>query len=135
MPLADFEAAAPASFREGAAGAHALMCRRLAHEKHARGEALAQLEQLKSRRDALAAIAAARWGFLTGLQARPQALSNPVAGVDRRCAGASWPAAGAPDTRGGFQWCWAGGRGPLELPGWAAGTPRCVRRVRGGGSH
>jgi len=74
MPLADFKAAAPASLREGAAGAHALMCRRLAHEKHARGEALAQLEQLKSRRDALAAIAAARWGFLTGLQARPQAM-------------------------------------------------------------
>ena len=35
------------------------MCSRLAHEKHARAEAVARLEQLKSRRDALAAIARA----------------------------------------------------------------------------
>ena len=46
------------------------MCSRLAHEKHARAEAVARLEQLKSRRDALAAISAQRSDFLSSLQAR-----------------------------------------------------------------
>ena len=45
-----------------------VMCSRLAHEKHARAEAVARLEQLKSRRDALAAIAGQRSDFLCSLQ-------------------------------------------------------------------
>lgn len=54
------------------------MCSRLAYEKHARAEAVARLEQLKSRRDALAAIAAQRSGFLCCLQVRCSGCCLPV---------------------------------------------------------
>ena len=55
------------------------MCSRLAHEKHARAEAVARLEQLKSRRDALAAIAAQRSDFLCSLQVRCSGHCLPLA--------------------------------------------------------
>lgn len=68
MPLVEFQASAPAQFREGDPSEHATTCRRLKHEKHARAEAVQQLEQLKSRRDALAATAQARWSHLARAQ-------------------------------------------------------------------
>ena len=54
------------------------MCSRLAHEKHARAEAVARLEQLKGRRDALAAVAAQRSDFLSCLQVRCSGHCLPV---------------------------------------------------------
>ena len=61
-----------------------VMCCRLAHEKHARAEAVAQLEQLKSRRDALAAIAAQRWNFLGCLQVRAAPATACISAVASR---------------------------------------------------
>lgn len=68
MPLEEFQASTAAQFREGDPSEHATTCRRLKHEKHARAEAVQQLEQLKSRRDALAATAQARWSHLARAQ-------------------------------------------------------------------
>ncbi|KAK9837281.1 hypothetical protein WJX81_003025 [Elliptochloris bilobata] len=81
MPVEQFQATAPASFREGAATPHEVMCRRLAHEKHARGEAVAQLEQLKGRRDALAAVATSRWELLGSLQDELNAVAAAAAPI------------------------------------------------------